>query len=658
VPEQSEPSQLERLTKPAIVISAAAAVLTQLWVRLGYDLTLALATTLACAVTSIGGRRSPQRTRQAVMFLAFLVPAIFLALRGEFDPSGWLVWIAAVLGLILQDRTSMRWKLPPMWRIPLAHWALVAAVGWPLVMLRESDFDLGLIPSAFGALSAVAALVVMTGVLWFDWMYGVYRSGEAEKFRTEILWPMSVGWLVSAAVAMRQAFGHMGFLNPTFWSVLGRVSGSMADANLFGVISAMFGPLLVALALDRRRWRGWWLAFAVLPVSWLAVWASGSRSSMPLVVIGAVSLVWGFWRSSGSRRVALMTTAGVAMIAVVVAVLLTQSQPSVVGPFARFNADFRPRLDADWVVEARNKLFTRDGYGVITSAVIRESPIVGIGIGAFNPLVYLHSWQLFHRVIPADNAQNWFRHEFAELGALGSVGWIGWVTIFVGFLVTARVNRRHLTGAVLRGLLIGLGLISLVGVPGQSIAVALMFWTFVFAFAGEADRWKREGDISAPSPRLWWALVWILVVVYAAAMVYVGMTFLRPPLQAMRAGLNYASGFYPKDDESAYSWTGKRAVTVVPVSGRWLDLELIVNHPDAHKNPVDVKVFVDGRLTVSRSATSSYPITGSVELKPGADQVLIETWVSRVSRPSDFGGDDTRELGMAISWKFVDRPGT
>jgi MFS family permease len=493
-------------------------------------------------------------------------------------------------------------------------------------------------------------------VLWFDWLYGVYRSGDDEAFRGEVLWPMGLGWCGSAAIAMWQAFGDVAFLNPTFWAALGRVSGSMADANLFGVISAMFGPLLVAVAVDGQDRRGRWLAVAALPVSWLAVWASGSRSSMPLVLIGVVSLVWGFWRSSGSRRVALLSSAAVVTIAVVVALLLTQSHSSVVGPFARFNADFRPRLNADWLVEARDKLLTRDGYGVITSAVIRESPIVGIGIGAFNPLVYLHSWQLFHRVIPADNAQNWFRHELAELGVLGSVGWIAWVVIFGGFLVTARVNPRHLTGIVLRTLLIGFSVISLVGVPGQSIAVTLMFWTFAFAFAGEAGRLRREGEVSTPIPGLRWALVWGLVGVYAAAMVYVGMTFLRPPLQAMRAGLNYASGFYPSDGGSPYYWTEKRAVTVVPVSGRWLSLELIINHPDAYKSPVDIKVWVDGRPVLSQPVTSSYPITARIELSPRASRVLIETWVSRTVRPSDFGGDDHRTLGMAIAWRFAESP--
>jgi hypothetical protein len=425
----------------------------------------------------------------------------------------------------------------------------------------------------------------------------------------------------------------------------------MADANLFGVISAMVAPLLVALAVD-GRWRlGAWLACAALPISWMATWASGSRSSMPVVLVGVASLIWGLWRSSGSRRVAIVSSGAVLAIAVFVGVLLTQTQSGIVGPLARFNTDFRPRLDAGWLTVARDKLLTRDGYGVITTAIIRESPLVGIGIGAFNPLVYLYSWQLFQRVIPADNAQNWYRHQFAELGALGSLGWLVWVVQAGVLLVTARVRRRRLTGTVLRSLLVAFGLISLVGVPGQNVVVAAIIWAFTFAFAGETGRRPADAPPSSIQPR-WWAVLWILVVVYAAAMAYVGMTLLRPPVQAMRAGLNYASGFYPKDGDAPYVWTAKHAVAVVPTAGRWLTLESIVNHPDAYKNPVGVKVWVDGALVMNKSVTSSFPITASVELSGGADRVMIETWVSRINRPSDSGGDDHRELGMAVGWKF------
>jgi hypothetical protein len=36
---------------------------------------------------------------------------------------------------------------------------------------------------------------------------------------------------------------------------------------------------------------------------------------------------------------------------------------------------------------------------------------------------------------------------------------------------------------------------------------------------------------------------------------------------------------------------------------------------------------------------------------------MVETWVSRTFRPSNYGSEDTRELGLALAWEFVsERP--
>jgi hypothetical protein len=129
-----------------------------------------------------------------------------------------------------------------------------------------------------------------------------------------------------------------------------------------------------------------------------------------------------------------------------------------------------------WVQSAAGYLWTRNGYGLIAGDMIRRSPFVGIGIGAFNPLVFLYSWQRFHLIIPPDNAQNWFRHQLAEIGVTGSMGWMVWRGSFLALLITARECANQLSGTVLRLSLIGFGLISLVGAPGQDIVVILTFW--------------------------------------------------------------------------------------------------------------------------------------------------------------------------------------
>jgi hypothetical protein len=55
-----------------------------------------------------------------------------------------------------------------------------------------------------------------------------------------------------------------------------------------GLSRRRVGPVLVAVASDCSK--GTWRWAAGLPLSWLAVWASGSRSSMPIVVLGIVGV--------------------------------------------------------------------------------------------------------------------------------------------------------------------------------------------------------------------------------------------------------------------------------------------------------------------------------------------------------------------------------
>ena len=67
-------------------------------------------------------------------------------------------------------------------------------------------------------------------------------------------------------------------------------------------------------------------------------------------------------------------------------------------------------------------LWERDGYGLAAMRAVAEHPWTGVGIGAF---ALLAPERLFHLetggLIPADNAQNWWRHQIAELGFIGAV---------------------------------------------------------------------------------------------------------------------------------------------------------------------------------------------------------------------------------------------
>src|SRR4029077_10074926 len=94
----------------------------------------------------------------------------------------------------------------------------------------------------------------------------------------------------------------------------------------------------------------------------------------------------------------LMTGAAIALllVATTAAIIVSRTRPSGIGPITRQIDDFRPRWSAEWVQSAGSYLWTRNGYGVIAGEMIQQSPWVGIGTGAFQQLVYVYSWPLFH----------------------------------------------------------------------------------------------------------------------------------------------------------------------------------------------------------------------------------------------------------------------
>ena len=94
-----------------------------------------------------------------------------------------------------------------------------------------------------------------------------------------ILAALAGSWAIATAAGIYQLFGDMSFLNRGLFGALGRASGTMVDANPFGVIAAVWGPALVAAAwlTPNRALRA--LAICGLIASWLGLWASAARSA-------------------------------------------------------------------------------------------------------------------------------------------------------------------------------------------------------------------------------------------------------------------------------------------------------------------------------------------------------------------------------------------
>jgi hypothetical protein len=327
------------------------------------------------------------------------------------------------------------------------------------------------------------------------------------------------------------------------------------------------------------------------------------------------------------------------------------SRSEAVGPWRRL-AESLPRLTLA-------ELWNRDGYGLNAAQMIREFPAFGVGVGSFHHLVLDYS-----RMpggggpIPIDNAQNWLRHQLVEFGLVGSVGWIVGVVVFGWFALSSRGigPARQAAGSV-RGMLVAIALVSMVGMPTQNVAVALTFWTLAFWFlllAGGTSS-ASSGPTSMPT----WIALWLVVAASVAGTAYTARHELRVPARAARFGWPYSYGWYEPESSGEgrqFRWARQHAVAVIEAPKPWMKLTVSVNHPDVAQEPVEVSVWRDGDEVIRTSLKDNQPVTEYVSVPDGHPRIVLETRVSRVLRPADIGVPDPRELGLMVQWEFVDAP--
>jgi hypothetical protein len=368
-------------------------------------------------------------------------------------------------------------------------------------------------------------------------------------------------------------------------------------------------------------------------------------------------------RSRASNfRGAISTIVAAGAIAITL-FLLARAPLGVVGPAARLAPAFDDLSSEALKRSVKENLWDRNRYGPASMAMIARRPWFGVGVGSFQSLLPEFFFEAGGPV-PPDNAQNWYRHQLAELGIVGSLPWIAWVLIFGRFALRRDPSATpHLWTA--RGILLAFAAISFVGMPGQEPAVAVTFWTMALWFAHIAGIPQRE-HLSRVSV----ASIAGVLIVYAAGTLQAAVTDLRVPLRAQRVGWPYSRGFSPPlpAQGATGGWTGQRAVAVVPASSRWMMLTVSVDHralvsPDGQRpashaptRPSDVKVWCNGELVLDRQFTTTAPVSTYVQVSEPGRWMLIETWASRVVRPKEFGVPDERELGLLIDWTFVPQP--
>ena len=669
---------MEYGTKLLVIVSVAAAILLETalagraWPGL---VTWVIVSFLAAACLSVA---LGDLAASVVIFFIYLTPALILVLNGYFNLGYGGPWMAALLGAMLPRSILSPWTMTGRWRAPLILWALVVALTWPVVVFRELDFSpalfnasrlsvsgVGVNPPAATAWICDVAATLGLGILWFDWLFLSFKQDES-RFRQRLLPTMAASWVIAVAAGIYQLFGNILFLNFGLFGALGRASGTMRDANPFGVIAALGGPSLVAAASLTKSGPMWIFAAGGMLGAWVAVWASAGRSAFAAAFIASAFLLYARWSASTFRvrlsRRMRVTAWVVSVLAVVSLTLVLVLLPVTSGPLPRLRQTL-PARSVSSFVQFVSAMWNRDGYGTVSTQLIRQFPLVGVGVGSFHLLLPDYHFLLTHkRVLRADNAQNWFRHQLVEMGLVGSVGWILWTGTFAWFVLSRRSPQRTRTASVsVKGILAAVVAVSLVGMPTQNVAVAITFWTLAFwclLLMGPHD--EPGGDGKPPRlGTLTWVAIWTIVVLTVSGTAYTARHQLRVPQRAAAVGWPYSYGLPDVDlgadlSRRSTAWAGRHAVAVLAPSTDWVKLTVSVERLNTVKGPVDVELWCDNEQILATRVADSQLIVRYVQMRRGETRMLLETWVSRSVRLADYGLGDTRERGLLVEWEFVE----
>jgi hypothetical protein len=662
---------IERAIKLAIVAGAVLLLAADLAIGRAWSGMPETATAALLGFAVLG--RADRRVVAVVLASSCLFPPLVWLTLDTFSVHFWTLWMAALLGAMSPDLTTTGWHLAPRWRMPLMLAALATILATPIVAAREIDFDPALLGDVPGAVLSgqpwhaagwvlQVGLVTLVGILWFEWLMGT----TDDELAVVCVQPFVLSVAASALLAVYQMLVDVTFLNETVYGAGGRASGALFDANLNGVLSAA-GISLACFLAHRSPWRPGWLT--LVPLFVVAVWASGSRTAFAAAAFAlAVSGVtlWPVLRTPATyttpttrleagvrprsmRSWALPTAAGAALVITWIAIAHTETTTS--GPLPRFIAMLPSGSSGRSVSAALAELWHRNGYGTASTRIIAQFPWTGVGIGSF----HLFGPQLSKvGALPSDNAQNWLRHQIAEMGLLGAVGWIMFAGALAWFLgSTCQEGERRLMH--LRGMLVAFAGISLFGVPTQEVLATVTFWT---AAAGVV-RLPSQRAPTVPLHRRTLAAMAVVTLVFGVATWRAAHTTLRVPERARQVGWPYSYGFSdpePDGTGGTVRWMGRRATALVDVSGPYLRLTIRSPLPNVERDPVDIDAWCDGRSVIHARVTSGDPVSTTVPIPPGSTRTMLDVRVSRTVRPRDLDGTpDDRDLGALVAWTFSAR---
>jgi hypothetical protein len=645
----------ERASRIALVASIGAITLFQLAFHPDSTPALQWAGLGALAVGVLIG---PLASGLGVAFwiaVAPLAPALLRLATGREGPVLDVVWMAGLAGALLRGGARRSWSLPPLWRLLLGGWALALTLAWPIVAARELGFHWQTLRddaavNSWALLTAARVVawslhVVLTqllALLWFDWLWGRFAREATVPRAVHALW---IGVSVASVAALYQGGVDLTFLSTAFWANERRAAGTLLDANGYGMLAALAAPVAA-----------WWLrsrpplALTAFGVNAIGLWMSGSRTAFFAAVAGSLGLAASALferrrRSSDrpARRDASRLAAAVVVAVLVLGALVAAG--SAIGPLRRFA---EVPLSRAGLTEL---LWIRGDYGTIAVQMLRETPWTGVGPGMYHVIAPDYERVLRQMTLAFDNAQNWWRHQAAELGALGGLAVLAWSALLAAGLLAASPREGRPDAWLPRALIAGIGVASLVGMPTQNPIVLLWFFALVAWWSTASAGPLAEGRVGAGAARALAVALTVLAIAHAGGTAVLARGWLSVPERAKRAHRDYIVGAYelePLAGATSFRWTTGEARFLLASRSGWLLMRLWAQHPDAASAPVQVTVSTPCGVVLSESLTSSAPLDVGLELPEGADYLEATVSTSRTWQPSPRPPGDTRQLGVGV----------
>lgn len=654
-------ARLLAAARVAAAVSTVAALAAFAWLSIGHGW-IPYLLVAALAAAAIGGWTARRPTQAFVLAIGPVWPLLGWWLLGGLDPLAIVVWVAAVAGLVLATAPLARWSVPRPWRVPLATWAMLVALAWPLVLARELDFSLvayfedGTVsgmwagtPRDTAAFATGASAATLTALLLFDWLWARYGTRTEGRFTRDVAAPLTVGAAAAVAVGVYQGLFDLTWWSADVWPGLGRATGTLMDGNALGSLAALWAAPaagITLLAPGRLRRAG---GLALLVAAAVAVWASGSRTAFlgVLFTLGGIALAL-LRAGAVSRRAPALGAAAIVALAAV--------GGAIGGPGSAVRRvwDTLPSPSIASVGQFGADMWTRNGYGSAAVAMLRDHPLTGVGPGAFPLLAPDYAFRTDGLRIPPDNAQNWWRHQIAELGLVAGLVPIA-CSLLVLLAIGHAVRRGTPTAVIVAGALCGAAAMSMLGSPTANPLVLIAVTVLIFRItrgdqlaarhASEAQGHRRHPSApGAKAPQAPQApealqalqaplvLVWLLPLVWLGGSAWSAATTLRPPQRAEATGWLYSYGFSaptPAANGAERRWLAHRAVAVVPTSGSRVILSLRLGPMAGTGDPVRVRVSTRERTVLDQALQAGDIASVTLAIPPAQHWLMVQFETSR-----------------------------